>query len=97
MPQRGSGPSVAVTTVPSGCVIRVTPSAPYVHDGRAPDGSVVVEREPPPGSCSASNIVSLPISDVRLTRYPVAVSLAREGDGRAALSWSVFRRPVAAS
>ena len=57
-----------MTTVPSGCVTRVTPSAPYSMTDLAPDGSVVVERVPPPGSCSASNSVTLLMSDVRLMR-----------------------------
>ena len=68
MPQRGSPASVVVLTVPSGCVVRVMPSAPYSITAFAPHGSVVVEREPPPGSCSASNSVTLFMSDVRLMR-----------------------------
>ena len=74
IPQRGSPPIVVVVTVPSGSVTRVTPSWPYTVTDFAPDGSVVVERMSPVGRRSASKVVTLPRSEVRVTRKPSASS-----------------------
>ena len=47
MPQRGSGPRVNATRLPSACVTVSVPSVPWTASVRAPSGKTVVRRSPP--------------------------------------------------
>ena len=94
MPQRGSGPDVAVVTVPSAPVIVVTPSAPKSVCVTAPDGSVTVVWVPPAASVAVSYCVMRPAADVLVTRKPSGLAVRAYVVSWSARSLSETSRPA---